>query len=242
MTFCQAAAPATMNDTDSNGGSGLTALGNDTKSIGRLWVDTDTAIMYYWTGTAWVALAGTDPIGTVKFFHGAWSDNVTIPGWYECTAANAAAQGTVNGAGRILMGVALATYTDESTGGAVTATLATANLASHTHTGPSHTHAGNDLTVSNGTHTHTAAVQMDYVPIQEGTGADHVVLLGGNTTGTLGSVYHFVMADGSGAHTNHAVSGTTTAGGTGATGSSGSATAFSILNPYLVLHMIERRS
>lgn len=249
MAFCQAAAPTTMNDTDSNGGAGLTALGNDTKSIGRLWIDTDTAGAYYWNGTAWVALAGTDPVGTVKFFHGTWVDNVTIPGWYECTAANAAAHAVADLAGKLIMGAALATYTYGTTGGLETATLATTNLAVHSHGAGTHTHP---ITLS-GSSGNVSADHYHYLANAVSSGT---ALTSGSQAiagdGTLTSSYTLASASAASitvgrssggiadhSHSLSTGSGTATAG-SGSTGNTGSALAFSILPPYYVLHAIER--
>lgn len=52
VAFCQAGEPTTRPDG--------TALGNDSKSIGRIWVDTDDNKVYYWNGTAWT-LAKASP-------------------------------------------------------------------------------------------------------------------------------------------------------------------------------------
>ena len=51
----------------------------------------------------------TPPIGYISMFSGAWTDNVTIPGWYKCDGNN----GTVNLVGKFVRGGA----TSGATGG-----------------------------------------------------------------------------------------------------------------------------
>lgn len=107
-------------------------------------------------------------------------------------------------------------------GGANSVTLTEANLAAHTHTGPSHTHTINHDhpagTTSSDTHTHT-------LDMSGSTAGDSVndVLKAGPTVNTNSS------AVGSDSHSHSfnvaAYSGSSGAGGTGATGSTGSGTA-----------------
>lgn len=227
MAFCQAAAPTTLNDTDSNGGAGSTALGNDTKSIGRLWVDTDTNYLYYWNGTAWtqIAVAESTVVGCIMFFTGTWVDNSTLPGWYACDGTD----GTINLVDKFIR----CGSASGATGGAATATLSEANLAAHTHTGPSHTHTFSATSGANSAFTATL------YSINSGSG--------GSYTGVDAGIYSSKAMAGSAnlsmnvTHT-HSVSGTSDAGGTGASGSTGSGTAFSILPTYYTLIAIERMS
>jgi len=85
------------------------------------------------------------PVGTILMFDGTgWADNVTMPGWYSCIAANAAF-GAPDLVDRFIMGKVVAGV--GATGGSNLHTIAsgelpvhTHTLSAHTHTGPSHTH------------------------------------------------------------------------------------------------------
>lgn len=112
-------------------------------------------------------------------------------------------------------------------GGAETIILTTANLAAHTHTGPSHTHTFTDTatTSSAGNHTH------EY---------DQETGFSSATTGVVSAVRigtKVGITSSDGAHTHSVtVSGTTGAGGTGATGSAGSGTAHFNVQPTFILN------
>jgi hypothetical protein len=84
------------------------------------------------------------PIGTVLAFDGAWTDNVTMPGWYACISANAGL-GCPDLVDRFILGKAIAG--SGATGGSNTHTIAAAELPPHTHDLGSHTHS-----LSNHTH------------------------------------------------------------------------------------------
>lgn len=120
---------------------------------------------------------------------------------------------------RVLIGAG-STYSAGGTGGASSVTLATGNLPSHSHTGPSHTHSFGATTGEGGWHEHWCESH------NMATGGWETVrpngYSGGNGSRTIA---------GAGTHT-HWVSGTTGAAGTGSTGATGSGTAFSILPPY----------
>lgn len=122
------------------------------------------------------------------------------------------------GAGRMLISQN-GTYTAGSTGGSATATLAEANL-------PSHTHSFSATTNNTGDHTHDIARDNDG---QTGT-AEKTLHSTGITSG-YDSRYNNQLWP-AGDH-NHSVSGTT---GTG----SGSGTSFSTIPPYLAVYMWQR--
>jgi microcystin-dependent protein len=127
------------------------------------------------------------------------------------------------------------TYSRNSKGGSASVTLSTAQLAAHTHTGPSHTHSGPSHTHSGPSHTHS------FSATSGGQSASHMhtsasdydkrwyggagpstewpsYANAGNGFGTYGINTLTGWADRD--HT-HSVSGTTGAGGTGNTGSGG---------------------
>lgn len=98
------------------------------------------------------------------------------------------------------------------TGGADTITLSTANIPAHNHG------AGSYSAVSNGAHTHTYALSTS-------SAVNRVTL----NTGLFGTVTDNGTTSSSGAHT-HTVSGTSD--------STGSGSAVTITNPYVMLHYI----
>lgn len=116
-------------------------------------------------------------------------------------------------------------------GGAESVALTTANLASHTHTGPSHTHASGTLSgtaTSAGNHNHI-------IVGSSGIGGTAAIVSGSgggfgqnNVTGTDGAHTHPVDVNG----------GATAAGGTGATGAAGSGTAHNNVQPTLIINKI----
>lgn len=108
-------------------------------------------------------------------------------------------------------------------GGAETVAMSLANLAAHTHTGPSHTHTG---TTGNGSANHTHSASSSSV-----AGAGSRPLQG--TTDNGGSV---TIDGASGSLHTHPF--TTAAGGTGATGSAGSGTPMTVVQPTLIANKI----
>lgn len=135
------------------------------------------------------------------------------------------------------------------TGGAKTHALTTAELASHTHTGPSHTHTG---TTGNENLNHVHALSTGVVD----SGGSHVhgISIMGNVVQSGGGPYLGVTDPGSNKNTDaggthsHTLSGnvntqsqfhqhafTTAAGGTAATGATGSGTAHNNMPPYITL-------
>lgn len=144
--------------------------------------------------------------------------------------------------------------------------LTEAEMPSHTHTGPSHTHSDGSLAAaSSGAHTHsvsgTAASSGSHT---HGPGGSHDVFIGGNsaanlerdptslngvsgvwgstaTTASGGAHTHSVSgtAASGGAH-SHDVTGSTGAAGTGATGSTGADSAHNIMQPSVALGYLIR--
>lgn len=146
--------------------------------------------------------------------------------------------------------------TNGATGGTETVVLTEANLAAHTHTGPSHTHtfsatSGTEsadhthtvsgTTSSNGDHAHTYAA-----PTFTVSAVNNVTSVATGTiaasTSTNGAHAHTWSGTSSGRSANHthSVSGTTGASGTGNTGSAGSGAAHSNMPPaWLITFLIK---
>jgi len=86
------------------------------------------------------------PIGTVLFFVGAWTDNVTMVGWYKCDGGS-----DPNIINHFVRGAA-------ASGGAGGGSDAKVNI-SHTHSGidtePNHNHGGNTGIADPEDHTHS---------------------------------------------------------------------------------------
>lgn len=126
--------------------------------------------------------------------------------------------------GNSAAGVISGGTTVAGSGGAETKTLSSGELASHTHTGPSHTHSFSDsgTTSSSGSHNHDYTRQ-----VATGSSSD------ANVGATRDLQDDTTSTSSAGAHTHtFSFSGTTGSGGTGSTGSAGSGTAFSLMNPY----------
>ena len=70
------------------------------------------------------------PIGSVIQFDGAWTDNVTMPGWYACIAANSGI-GCPNLVDRFILGKAI--DGSGALGGSNSHTISAAELPTHTH-------------------------------------------------------------------------------------------------------------
>lgn len=117
------------------------------------------------------------------------------------------------------------------TGGVDMSTLSLAQLAAHTHSGPSHAHTFSASSAGqSANHSHTSAFQCyntnvgSSISIGVSSGADS---FRGNVATGIESVGHV-----------HSVSGTSAAGGTGASGSAGSGTSHENMPPYQVAHFI----
>lgn len=208
---------------------GRIALYNNSGSYEQ-WENVDGA-------TTWqrIDYGGGLPAGAIWMYGGGSAPT----GWLACTGAAVSrttyaalftAIGTTYGAGDGSTTFTLPNFTSKiprgntpgTGGGADTVTLSEANLPSHTHTGPSHTHAAGTLAVdSQGAHTHD---------VYGSSGADGegymYQIVGDGSSRSFKSV-----ADSAGAHT-HTISGATAAEGTGATGAIGSGTAVNTLPAY----------
>lgn len=148
------------------------------------------------------------------------------------------------------------------TGGSASVTLTTSNMPSHTHTTPNHDHSastsnlstgssgdhGHTITSSStsaGSHSHAVSIGTS---VTGGSGSDFFPALlntGTFSTQSAGDHSHTVSssATSGGSHT-HSISGTITvaSGGGSNTGSAGSGTAATILNPYMALNYIIKAS
>ena len=170
--------------------------------------------------------AASSVTGSVQLFAGSSAPN----GWLICNgqaisrityAALFAVIGTTYGAGNGSTTFNIPNLVNKTvrgsnslgkTGGADTVTLSTANIPAHTHG------AGSYSAVSNGAHTHSLTGHAPYGTGLNTVGAGHTS--GGKYTANTNSA---------GAHT-HTVSGTS--------GSTGSGSAVTITNPYIMLHYI----
>lgn len=128
------------------------------------------------------------------------------------------------------------TYALAATGGSARHTLAAAEMPSHTHTGPSHTHGvGTLATPAAGGHNHGGTL-VQIGSTTHGHDASSSSMIAGAPTGG-GSTGASIATGGS--HT-HSLTGSTASGGTSATGSAGSGDAHENRPPYLALTPIIR--
>lgn len=145
-------------------------------------------------------------------------------------------------------------YARGDTGGEAEHALTTAEMPSHAHSGPSHTHGDGTLSTNSDSHSHTAQSSgghsHDYKDGQAHAFANNDA--GGG--GTTHSSSHYgaypsgntATSSSSGSHTHsttsdshsHDVTGSTAASGTGNTGSAGSGNAHENRPPYLALNFI----
>ena len=151
------------------------------------------------------------PSGVICMWSGT---NANIPsGWYLCDGTN----GTPDLRDRFIVGSG-SSYTTGNTGGAASVTLTTAQMPSHTHSGPSHTHTFSGTTSSSGAH--SFAARNSY------SGWNGAAAGNGGQRYTLGGPNH-----------THTFSGTTDAA-SGTTGSAGSGQSHENRPPYYALAYI----
>ena len=228
-------------------------------SVGATVTGTLTATSFSGDGSALTGIEGV-PTGVIAMWSGT---NANIPsGWALCDGAN----GTPDLTDRFILGRAAASNTN-STGGANTVTLGTANLPAHTHS------SGNIATASAGAHTHTLSGNTSAGGDHNHTGStsnvgnhthnlqgennagnnnanigNHVDTKQRNSTFALatsaaGSHSHNLTLGNSGTHT-HTLSGNAASAGahthtmSGDTGSVGSGTAITVTPVYYTLAFI----
>lgn len=237
---------------------------------GKLYFATDVGVLLYADGSTWTVLGAA--VGAVDFTAAASAPT----GWILANGAAVsrtayarlfAAIGTTYGAGdgtttfnlpdlrgRVPLGVgtlAADTYALANTGGEARHVLTTAEVAAHTHSGPSHTHTGPSHSHGDGTLSAASAGSHNHdLPPARSSGASHTHHGSGGsdlsvqaTTGDNSSWTKLTSSET--AHT-HSVTGTTAtsgtaatgASGTAATGSTGSGTAHENRQPYLALNPI----
>lgn len=123
---------------------------------------------------------------------------------------------------------------DTQAGGSDTKTLSVANMPSHTHAGPSHTHgAGTLAAASGGGHWHKLVsgintfISLYRVDVSASSSGNWFGAFDGlsETSDRPSGSYRTIKTAPDGAH-GHSVTGATAAGGTGATGSAGDGQAF----------------
>ena len=132
------------------------------------------------------------------------------------------------------------TYSVRATGGATTHTLSSAEMPSHTHTGPNHTHTFSDsfTTSNNGIPSINIATAGGGAQCGYGVGG---TFARSSTAITDQNADPIFTQNGGGSHAHSgSVSGTTSAAGTGNTGSTGSGSAHNNLHPYYALTPVIR--
>ena len=100
-------------------------------------------------------IAAGRPIGFIAMFSGAWTDNVTIPGWYKCDGNN----GTINLVDKFVRGGA----TSGATGGSDDAVV-----VSHSHTEQIHGVGGGGSWAAQGINTTTSVFNTAFKTALEG--------------------------------------------------------------------------
>lgn len=174
------------------------------------------------------------PVGSIYITTSDKSPNDLFPGteWDEYSQ------------GRVLVGYDSVAYnTIGKTGGSATATLTTDNLPSHSH---SFTPAGtitNGLTfttASAGSHTHALSGVMGWPASGDGSTKNYAYSGWAQTTGVYSK--NVTKTESAGSHTHKVnMSGSLTFKGTASTtGKTGSGKEFSVLDPYIVVHIYKR--
>ena len=191
-------------------------IGNATSgATTRANADTETLFTLLWTNTADAQCAVSSGRGASAAADYAANKTIALPKALGRALA-------VYGSGSGLTARAMALTT-----GVETHPLVTGELASHTHTGPSHTHAF--TTSGESGHTHSAG---SYA-ITFGTSTPGA---GPGVTDSSAATTSPAVTGTSGASSGHTHTGTSDAGGTGASGSSGSGTAHQNMQPTLFLN------
>lgn len=178
------------------------------------------------------------PVGSIYITTSGISPDKLFPGteWNEYSQ------------GRVLVGYnggSVAYNTIGKTGGSATATLTTDNLPSHSH---SFTPAGtitNGLTfttASAGSHTHALSGVMGWPASGDGSTKNYAYSGWAQTTGVYSK--NVTKTESAGSHTHKVnMSGSLTFKGTASTtGKTGSGKEFSVLDPYIVVHIYRRES
>lgn len=263
----------------SNSGSAINLSGNAFVACAAIAVDfnrlehngttkmTATSAGSTVTGTlAATALAGSGanltgivsiPTGTIFLWSGSTG---SIPsGWVICNGSN----GTPDLRNEFVIGAG-DTYSVDGSGGAANVTLATTNIASHSHSwsantgaGGDHSHNFNANTGNSGNHTHSGSTSNVGNHTHSGGGVGAGIYMAFNTStfkgyaaanansGGAGSHSHNIGTNGGGDHShnfnaNTGNSGNHTHSVSGNTGNAGSGTAFSILPTYYALAYIQK--
>ena len=166
------------------------------------------------------------------------------------------------GTGRTLVGINTGDgdfNSSEKTGGSKTKTLASGNLPSHTHSIPAlsgsaasagaHTHTVSGTAASAGSHTHSVSTNAQFtVGNGQGSGASGIPAGVSGWGDHWNAHWYNISVNSGGAHT-HTVSGTAASAGAhthtvstnaSTTGATGSGSAFSTMDPYIVVYMWKR--
>lgn len=141
--------------------------------------------------------------------------------------------------------------TNGASGGTETHTLTSTEMPAHVHTGPSHTHTfsgttstesathtHSGTTSSNGAHQHTYDRGAELSGSTASGGGDRLYTNVSTLTGSSGAHTHTITTGTESANHTHTYSGTTSASGTGDTGSTGSGSAHSNMPPAWLITFI----
>ena len=199
----------------------------------------------------------TIPSGTIFLWSGS---TASIPsGWVICNGSN----GTPDLRNEFVVGAG-DTYSVDGSGGAANVTLATTNIASHSHSwsattgaGGDHSHNHNFNTGNSGSHSHSGSTSNVGNHTHSGGGVGGQIRMSFNNStfkgygasnansGGAGSHSHNISTNNTGSHShnfnaNTGNSGNHTHSVSGNTGNAGSGTAFSILPVYYALAYIQK--